>query len=352
MATTSYGTNHPLAVKLWSKKLFREALKSTTMAPFIGSDSNSAIQFVNDTQKGPGDTIYLPLRVQLSGDGIQADGTLEGNEEALTTYRDTLVIDQLRHAVRSGGKMSEQRIPFSVRDEARMGLQDWWQNRIDTSLVNQLAGNTGQADTRYSGNQSTTAPTTTTNNSRWLLGINGNSTTEASVSTTELFNLTFLDQVAVRAKLASPVIRPLKVSGKDYFVVVLHTHQLYDLRKASSTAGTWFDVQKAALTGGKIADNPLFTGAAGVYNNIIIYENTRVPQITANTRRGFLMGAQAGAFGVGQDNTPEKMSWVEELFDYENQLGVAAGMIFGAKKTVFNSIDFGTIAISSYVTAP
>src|SRR5690348_30163 len=108
MATSNYGTNHPLAVKLWSRKLFREALKNTTMAPFMGSDSNAGIQVVSDTQKGPGDTIYLPLRMQLSGDGIQSDGTLEGNEEALTTYRDTLVIDQLRHAVRTGGRMSDQ----------------------------------------------------------------------------------------------------------------------------------------------------------------------------------------------------------------------------------------------------
>jgi hypothetical protein len=55
---------------------------------------------------------------------------------------------------------------------------------------------------------------------------------------------------------------------------------------------------------------------------------------------------------VGQNNTPEKMSWVEELFDYENQLGVSAGMIFGAKKSVFNSVDFGTIVLSTYAVAP
>ncbi len=29
MATTAYGVNHPLAVKLWSKRLMREALKET-----------------------------------------------------------------------------------------------------------------------------------------------------------------------------------------------------------------------------------------------------------------------------------------------------------------------------------
>jgi hypothetical protein len=54
----------------------------------------------------------------------------------------------------------------------------------------------------------------------------------------------------------------------------------------------------------------------------------------------------------GQGGSSNKMSWEEELFDYKNQLGVAAGMIFGAKKTVFNSVDFATIVLSGYAPAP
>lgn len=39
-------------------------------------------------------------------------------------------------------------------------------------------------------------------------------------------------------------------------------------------------------------------------------------------------------------------------FNYGNELGVAAGLIFGIKKSVFNSADFGTIVISSYSPDP
>jgi hypothetical protein len=46
------------------------------------------------------------------------------------------------------------------------------------------------------------------------------------------------------------------------------------------------------------------------------------------------------------------MNWVEELFDYNNQLGVAAGMIAGMKKTQFNSMDFGTIVFATYAPQP
>ena len=52
--------------------------------------------------------------------------------------------------------------------------------------------------------------------------------------------------------------------------------------------------------------------------------------------------------GYGRDNGPERYTWVEELFDYENELGVSAGLIFGLKKAVFNSADFATVVTSSY----
>lgn len=135
MAQSSWGVNANEAVKLWSRKLMREALKQTWASKFMGTDSNSLCQILDDTSKGPGDRVRSILRMQLGGAGIQGDGTLEGNEESLVTYTDDIVIDQLRHAVRSGGKMSEQRIPFSVREEARMGLQDWWADRWDTWFV-------------------------------------------------------------------------------------------------------------------------------------------------------------------------------------------------------------------------
>lgn len=106
MSTTAYGTNNALAVKLWSKKLFHEALKQTFMSRYMGEDSNSLVQVKNELKKSAGDKITVGLRMQLSGQGVQGDATLEGNEESLTTYTMAPVIDQLRHAVRSAGKMS------------------------------------------------------------------------------------------------------------------------------------------------------------------------------------------------------------------------------------------------------
>ena len=51
-----------------------------------------------------------------TGDGVQGDGVLEGNEESLTTYSDSVFVNQLRHA-HTGGYMSEQRVLFNMRSE-------------------------------------------------------------------------------------------------------------------------------------------------------------------------------------------------------------------------------------------
>src|SRR5687768_17725951 len=97
MAVTSYGLNSSETVKVWSRKLFRESLKQTWLHKFMGEGTDSIIQYVNDLAKGPGDRVTNILRMQLSGDGIEGDATLEGSEEALTTYTDNFVINQLRH---------------------------------------------------------------------------------------------------------------------------------------------------------------------------------------------------------------------------------------------------------------
>lgn len=353
MSDTSYGLNSPEAVKLWSRKLFREALKETWAYKFMGTGSNSVCQILSDTKKGPGDRIRTILRMQLSGAGTSGDTTLEGSEEALTTYTDNLYIDQLRHAVRSEGKMSEQRIPFSIREEARMGLTDWWAGRLDFWFMNQLTGNTAQADTRYTGMQATIAP------SSGYQVFAGASTTEASMSasTTDYFDLRMIDKAVNKAKTLTPVFRPIKERGDDYFVAFLHPNQVYQIRGQSNAnqGAQWADIQRAAIQGGQGSDNPIWTGALGVYNGTILHESTRIPSITtaagAGTgRRAVLCGAQAAVFATGQkdDATGQEMSWFEELFDYGNKLGVSAGLIGGLKKTQFNGTDFATIAMSSY----
>lgn len=354
MADTAYGLNDAETVKLWSRRLAREALKATYFQKFIGEGDDSLIQVKNDTQKSAGDRVRMTLRMQLSGDGILGDATAEGNEEELSTYTDDVVINQLRHSVRSAGKMSEQRIPWSVREEAMMGLKDWWRDRMDTSFFNQLCGNTAVSDTRYTGLNAALAPTSTR-----IIRAGALSTDQAvQADSTKTFTLDLIDKAVEKAKTASPLIRPVMVGGEPHYVMFIHPYQVTSLRTTTST-GQWQDIQKAAMSGGKVAENPIFTGALGKYNNVILHESTRITTgvhstssaAQTSTRRAVLCGAQAGVIAYGKGYSLNQYDWVEELFDYKNKLGVLGGAIFGMKKTQYNSVDFGTIVCTTYAAA-
>ena len=128
--------------------------------------------------------------------------------------------------------------------------------------------------------------------------------------------------------------------------------------RTSTDTGQWLDIQKALVQGHGRESSPIYSGALGEYNGTVLHESTRVPfgEDTSNTalsnvRRAVFCGAQAACMGFGRGYGESRMSWVEELFDYKNQLGVSAGLIGGLKKTVFNSQDFATIVIGTYSVA-
>lgn len=320
---------------------------------FAGPNSNSMVQIKDETQKSAGDKITYGLRMQLIAAGIQGDGTLEGNEESLITYSDAILINQLRNAVRSAGRMSQQRVPFSVRDEALSGLRDWYADRFDNSGFNQVCGYTPQTNTSYTGNNATIS--VDSSHQKWV----GGATTDQGLISTQTFNLNVIDSAVEAAKTLTPAIRPVRTGGKEFYLGFLHPYQVTDMRINTST-GQWLDIQKAAMTGGEVDDNPIFDGALGVYNGVILHSDFRVTQgvqsasstvPVTTVRRAVLAGAQALMLGYGRDNGPGRYTWVEELFDYENELGVSVGCIFGMKKTVFNSMDFADIVMSSYAVA-
>ena len=351
MAMTNYPVNDPLAVQLWAKRLAVEAFNQTWFRRFLGNDENSVIQVKDETQKTSGTSITIGLRMQFEGAGVLGDGILEGTEEALLTYADTVYVNQLRHAVSAGGRMSQQRVPFALREECRRGLADWWARRLDYSFFNQLAGNTLQTDVRYTGNNTAYAP-----DANHLLLPSGVAN-EGALAAANVFNIQMIDTAVEVAQMLSnsgvPIVRPLRIGGEDKYVIFLHPIQVTDLRTATST-GQWLDIEKAAMTGGQVTKNPIYTGALGEYNGTIIHSAYRLPQgmyngaAVANTRRAVFCGAQACVLGFGRGDAKDRFTWVEEVFDYGNVLGVSAGTIYGLKKLRFNSLDFGCITMPTW----
>jgi N4-gp56 family major capsid protein len=129
--------------------------------------------------------------------------------------------------------------------------------------------------------------------------------------------------------------------------------------RTNTSTGQWADIQKAAAAA-QGQGNPIFSGALGEYRGVVMHSHRNVVRFSdygsgtnLPAARALFLGAQAAAiaFGNGGGETVARYSWKEELFDFQNQLGVAAGSIFGIKKSVFNSKDFGVIACDTYAIA-
>ena len=362
MATTTIASNNALTVKLWAKKLAQEVSKATPIAPLMSTGTNSIIQLKDETQKGKGDKVTFGLRTQLIGDGVSEGTMLEGNEEALSTYNDAIMINELAHAVRVRNEQTidAQRVLFDMREEANAGLVDWYADRLSLMFFLHVCGYTAPSISFegrtvalggvYTGFNAVTAPT------RNILA--GGAANEADLTSADVFTLDLIDKAVERAKLANPKIRPVRIDGGNHYVMYIHPTQTTSLRTNTST-GQWLDIQKAAEKRG--SDNPIFSGALGVYNNVILRESEHVTTgvngtttLTENAtvRRAVLLGAQSAVAAFGMKNTPEKFKRIEETFDYQRELGVSAQTILGMKKTVFNNnnSDFGVIVVSTYAT--
>lgn len=352
MAETLYAINDPEDLVQWSSSLNHEAIQRTLfLKRFAGPGKNMPIQILDDLSEKAGSTVHVFMRPKGTGKGRKGDDTLEGHEERLNTHRDTIIIDQLRHAFKDGGKMSQQRVTWNVRAEGRDALADWWAEKLDEWFANILTSNTTETDTRATGLQATTAATTV----RRAAGDANDQTLHGSA--TSILKPADIDWMVNKAQIMSPPIRPVSIDGQDHYIFVIHSNTYRTMRDVS---GEFHAVWKSGMQGGVVSDNPIITGASIVWNNVVIYVNNRLPQgihsstgaYQTNVRTGVFMGAQAAALAFGRGFGKNRFSYNELELDYGNKYGVAAGLIAGAKKLVFNSADYGVIRYASYAPDP
>lgn len=355
MADTSFGVNDALAVNLWAKKLSVAMREYLDIMPLMGTDENSIIHVKSNLGKGAGDKVTYGLRTRLTGDGKTENETAEGNGESLSIYSDALYINELGHVVssRSENTIDQQRVPFDLRDECNRALTDWWADRLSVSFFNQVCGYTPQTSTKYTGLNAVAAATS----GRIIRA--GTATTDQALTSSDIFTLDLIDQAVELAMVGDNQVRQIRIGGDKKYVMYLHPYQVTSLR-TNSSSGQWLDIQKAALAGGKDSGSPIYTGALGEYNGVILRKSQDVTQgvhstsgaAVANTRRAVLLGAQAACCGYGQKNSGgNKYRWNEELLDHKRRLEVSAWSIWGLKKTQFNSADYGTVVVSTYAAA-
>lgn len=364
MAVTQFSVNNPLAMQAWAKKLMVEAVSTTDIAALIGEKHNNFIQEITDLKKQAGDRVTFGLRCKLGGTGVTEHETLEGNEEALSTMADNVIINELAHAarVRAIGTIDAQRVPFNLRDEATAALQDWYKERINMMVFLHLCGYSAKKmlmdgreillTPKHWGFNEVLKPS-----SERVMRPNGKKEDE-SLKEGDEFNLTLIDQAVERAKTSN--LRRVRVGSDDVFVLYLHPSQVTSLR-TNTQSGQWLDIQKAAYSGSR-GKNPIFDGSLGMYNGVILRESNFITEGVSskgerveNVRRAVLLGAQAGMIAFGGAGGVTRAKLVEEFFDYRRELGIAAKTLIGFKKTSFSSTngrfgnqDFATLCLPTY----
>lgn len=408
MANTTFGrstyaayasdSHANLIEQKWSQAMFKHGLATNPLKQFMGTSDDNIIQVNKELSKDKGDKITFHLRALLAGSGQGDDGTHEGYEEANTYYDDSVTIHERGHATKVNGIMTEQRTKIPLREQGKVSLGEWVGRALAADCIAALSGlnNTksfagqvtgGAALDKDSAKIETVNPASPsgrgsalTFGGRIFYGgqTAGSSSTFSTATgdtvlsgTAHLFGTYVIEFVKRVAKATIKYtdtttgavlcpLRPIMVDGKPHFVMLIHPQQA----KALKADTRWLDAQKYANTRG--STNPIFTGMLGMWDNVIVHEcdliHTRYGMagttsaeyfyssdqvITSSVycARALFCGAQAGLLAYGQ-----MPSWKEKMFDYGAKWGISTRMIYGVKKAVFNSIDFGVIAVDTAVS--
>lgn len=361
-----------LRPEIWAKELYKDVMDNLyfTQSGMMGEGSNNIIEIKGDLEKMKGDSITVGLTAKLTGAAVTGDNELEGNEEAINAYSDAIAIDQARFAVRLTGLLDEQKNSYDMRKDAKEKLAMRMQEFIERQIFLKLAG-VGHvsltdvngvvisADYAWSntGNAVPAADSAAGYGDRYLCADYTNGAD--SLATTDLITPELISRAKYKAVLASPKIQPLRINGKDYYVMFVHPWQAYDLKNNA----TFAQARREADQRGK--DNPIFTGALGIWDGVVLHEHEYVPfldisavghnfaatgagtDISADCFRALLVGRQAGVFAKSKFGK----GWVEETFDYQNKTGFATRLIGGIQKLTFNSKDYGVICVDTSATS-
>lgn len=379
MADTDFSINTEQK-RVWSRETWSIARNSSFAFQFMGTSENAMIQRVTElTRTERGDQAIITLVPDLVDDGIMGDYDLEGNEEAIGAYDQIITVDQIRHANRSKGRMTEQKSIVNFRKTSRNVLGYWLGDRLDQMMFLALSGvaftfkNNGALrpvnaagknlnDLAFAGD--VTAPSSA-RHLRWDATAGDFAAGDVTaVTATDLPSYKML--VLAKARAKEQYIKGIRGPGGQeiYHCFVTPTA----MAKLKLDADYIANVRNAWQRSEK---NPLFAGTTSVMaDGLVIHEYRHVFNTSgATTGTNVNAGAAGYKWGADADVTGQRMLlcgaqagafcdlgapyWDEKSFDYNNKPGVSIGKMMGILKPVFhspingNDQDFGVLAIDT-----
>lgn len=329
-----------LTVQQWDERYFREYLNNNWFKQFMGTGSSKMIQVKEDLTKKPGDSVTFTLINRLTGEAKGASEALEGAEEDATLRSFQVRVREYAHAVRFK-KFEAQKTAIDLRQAHKDVLMDWNMELDRDNVIDALMSING---TLYSSaSEAEKDAWLVDNTDRVLFGAAiGNHSTDHSTAlgnvdtTNDKLTPDAISLMKRIAKTANPRIRPFKakssVGESDAYVLFAPTQMVRDLAANTSFVSANREARNRGI------DNPLFSGADYMWENIAIYEIEDIPSLgavgasSAVVRPCFLCGAQALA--VAWAMRPQT---VEEEFDYKRAVGLGIKQWYKVEKMRFGS---------------
>lgn len=335
-----------LTVQQWDEKYFTEYLNSNWFKQFMGTGSSKMIQLKEDLTKKPGDSVTFTLVNRLSGTAKDSNEVLEGAEESADLRSFQLRVREYAHAVKFK-KFEAQKTAIDLRQAHRDILMDWNMELDRDNIVSAMGSINGTA--YASASEAAKDAWLVDNADRVLFGA-AKSNNSANDHSASLANIDATndkltpDAIALMkrmAKTASPKIKPIRaktsIGSSEGYVLFAPSQMVRDLGLNS----TFVQANREARNRGM--DNPLFTGADYVWENVYIYEIEDIPSLgavgasSAVVRPCYLCGAQA--LGMAWAKRPET---IEEMFDYKRAVGIGITQWYKVDKMRFGTGDTDT----------
>jgi N4-gp56 family major capsid protein len=381
---TSFARAEEGNVVLLREELEREAWYSLFFARFAGFTtkdevdgslipSGSPIEILREFATEGSDSMLLPMLLRLTGAGVSGDSQLLGNEERMYLYYQKVYINQKRHGVKVGGRISNQRVKkFRLLEKAQPLLSDWLAQWMEWMFIYtffhgyapHILENTTTGGLYIGSGQKICHPNFYAAGSGFVTWSATAATYEDSVAdactgvtdtSTDHMTADLLEDLRVKVK--SKKIMPLVVDGNEFYPILLHPNQAKQLRQDSD----YRNAVKDAWT--RDSKNPIFTGAMAPYAGFVPYERMMVPGIspasatvtfgatnplsaldTYAIKGAIIFGKSALAYGWA-----DGPYFDEEYEDYKNNKGVGIGVIAGCARAEFkdNSTDGSNTAVKN-----
>ena len=319
MADQRNQVNIPAALvpKVWAKKVWHEGVKDSYFDKFTAMDGSNVVHQNKDLTNVKGDSVVFGLMMNLNGPGVEGNQKLSGAEDTLNIYDFTVQTKLIRNAV-SRFEADDQKSQFDMLKEIKVALKQWLSDWLDNKLISELS--------------------TVASSSKEAVYASAAGTL-SSITANDKLTTTLISRAKRKAMMHAPKVQPIKVDGMDKYIMLVSPWAAKDLKDDAK----WLAAQQNANVRG--SKNPIFTGALGEYDGVILYEYERVATMpngasSANVCYNLLLGKQAACFAVARS-----AKHIEQTDDYGNIAGNGIAFYGEVKRTKFNNKDYGSIQV-------